>query len=45
VTEVFREALEAIVALKAVAVSREVKAVTNITCYLHAKKSVIFIIS
>jgi hypothetical protein len=45
VAEVSREALKAIVALEAVAVSEEVKTVTNITCYLYARRSVIFIIS
>jgi hypothetical protein len=43
--EVSREASEAAVALEAVAVSAEVKAVTNITYYLQVKKSVIFITS
>jgi hypothetical protein len=45
VAEVFEKALEAIVALETIAVFGEVKAVVDITCYLHAKKSVIFIIS
>jgi hypothetical protein len=45
VAEVFRKALKATVALKAVAVSEEAEAVTNISYYLHVKKSAIFIIS
>jgi hypothetical protein len=44
-TEVFREALKAVVASEAIAVSAEVKTVTNITYYLHIKKSVISITS
>jgi hypothetical protein len=43
--EVSKKASEAAVALKAVTVSAEVKTVANITYYLHAKKSVIFITS
>jgi hypothetical protein len=43
VTEVFRKALKAIIALKAIAVSEEVKTVVNITYYLHIRKSVISI--
>jgi hypothetical protein len=43
--EVFREALEVIIALKAVAVFREAKAVVNISYYLHVRKSVIFVTS
>jgi hypothetical protein len=45
VTKVFREALKAIVALEAIAVSKEIKTVANITYYLHVKRSVIFITS
>jgi hypothetical protein len=40
VAEVSREALEATVALEAVAVSREAKAVANMSYYLHVKRSV-----
>jgi hypothetical protein len=40
VAEVFREALEATVALKAVAVSEEAEAVTDISHYLHVRRSV-----
>jgi hypothetical protein len=45
VAEVFREALEAIVALEAVAVSWEAKAVADISYYLYIKRSVIFVTS
>jgi hypothetical protein len=45
VTEASEKALKATVALKAIAVSGEAKAVTNISYYLHVKKSVIFITS
>jgi hypothetical protein len=45
VAEVSREALEAIVALEAVAVSGEAKAVANISHYLHIKKSAISVTS
>jgi hypothetical protein len=38
--EVSREASEAAVALEAVAVSAEVKAITNMTYYLHVRRSV-----
>jgi hypothetical protein len=41
VTEVFREALKIIIALKAIAVSEEAKAIANISRYLHAKRSII----
>jgi hypothetical protein len=43
VTEVFREALKTAVTLEAVTVSEEVTIVTNISYYLHDRKSVIFI--
>jgi hypothetical protein len=43
--EVFRKALEAVVTLEAVTVSREIMAVTNISYYLHNRKSVIFVIN
>jgi hypothetical protein len=42
VAEVSKEALEAIVALKAVAVSGEAEAVINISYYLYVRKSAIF---
>jgi HJR/Mrr/RecB family endonuclease len=42
-TEVSKKALKATVALKAITVSKEIKIITNISCYLHARKSVIFI--
>jgi hypothetical protein len=45
VTEVFKKALEATVALKAVAVSKKAKVIANISYYLHIRKSVISIIS
>jgi hypothetical protein len=45
VTEVFREALEAIVASEAVAVSREAEAVADISHYLHVRRSVTFVTS
>jgi hypothetical protein len=45
VIEVSRKASEATVALETVAVSRKAKAVTNISYYLHVKRSVIFITS
>jgi hypothetical protein len=40
VAEVSREASEAAVALEAVAVSKEVKAVADITYYLHVRRNV-----
>jgi hypothetical protein len=40
VAEVFKKASEATVALKAVAVSGEAKAVANISHYLHVRKSI-----
>jgi hypothetical protein len=43
--KVFKEALKAIVALETVAVSAEVKTVTDITYYLHVKRSIISVIS
>jgi hypothetical protein len=43
--EVFKEALEVTVALKAVAVFVEVKIIAGITYYLYVKRSVIFITS
>jgi hypothetical protein len=39
--KVSREALEAVVALEAIAVFTEVKAVADITYYLHVRRSVI----
>jgi hypothetical protein len=42
VTEVSREALKVTVALEAIAVSREAKTITDISYYLHVKKSAIF---
>jgi hypothetical protein len=45
VAEVSEKALEATVALEAVAVSKEAKIVTNISYYLHVRKSVISITS
>jgi hypothetical protein len=44
-TEVSGEALEATVASEAVAVSREAKAVTDISYYLHVRRSVISVTS
>jgi hypothetical protein len=41
VTKVFKKASEATVALKAIAVSREAEAITNISYYLHVKRSAI----
>jgi hypothetical protein len=43
--EVFRKALEAAVTLKTVTVSEEVTIVTNISYYLHNKRSVTFVIN
>jgi hypothetical protein len=45
VAEVFKKALEATVVLKVITVSEEVKTVIDITCYLHTRRSVIFVIS
>jgi hypothetical protein len=45
VAEVFKKASEATVASEAVAVFKEAKAVTNISYYLHVRRSVIFITS
>jgi hypothetical protein len=45
VAKVFREALEAIVTSKAIAVSGKVKIVTDISCYLYIKRNIIFITS
>jgi hypothetical protein len=45
VAKVSEKALKATVASEAVIVSREIKAVANMTYYLHIKKSVIFITS
>jgi hypothetical protein len=45
VAEGFKKALKAIVTLKTIAVSRKIKTIINITRYLYAKKSVIFITS
>jgi hypothetical protein len=45
VAEVFKEALKAIIALKAVAVFKEAEAVADISHYLYVRRSVIFIIS
>jgi hypothetical protein len=41
VAEVSKKALEAIVTLEAVTVSREAEAVTNMSYYLHVRRSVI----
>jgi hypothetical protein len=38
VAKVFREALEVIIALKVIAVFKEVKIITDISRYLYAKK-------
>jgi hypothetical protein len=38
ITEVFKKALKAIIALKIITVFKEIKTVTNITYYLHTKK-------
>jgi hypothetical protein len=43
--EVFREALKAVIALEAIAVSAEIKTVTDMTYYLYVRKSVIFVTS
>jgi hypothetical protein len=43
--EVFKEALEAAVTLEVIAVFKEVKTVTNISYYLHVRKSVTYITS
>jgi hypothetical protein len=45
VTKVFGEALEAIVALEAVAVSGEAEVIADISYYLYVRRSVIFITS
>jgi hypothetical protein len=45
VAEVSGEALEATVASEAVAVSGEVKTVADMTCHLHARRSVISVTS
>jgi hypothetical protein len=45
VTEVSRKALKATVVLKAIAVSRKIKAVINISRYLYVRKNVIFVTS
>jgi hypothetical protein len=45
VTEVFKKALKATIALEVVTVFKKIKTVANITYYLYAKKSVIFITS
>jgi hypothetical protein len=45
ITEAFKEALKATVALKAVAGFKEAKAIANISYYLHIKRNVIFITS
>jgi hypothetical protein len=45
VAEVSREALKVIIALKAIAVSEEVKTVANITYYLYVRRSVISVTS
>jgi hypothetical protein len=45
VTEVFREALEATVALEAVTVSKETKAIADISYYLYIKRSIISVTS
>jgi hypothetical protein len=45
VAEVSGKALEATVALKVVAVSGEAEVITNISYYLHVRKSAIFVTS
>jgi hypothetical protein len=45
VAKVSKKALEATVALEAVTVSGEAEAVTDMSYYLHVKKSVIFVTS
>jgi hypothetical protein len=45
VTEVFKKILEAIIALEAVTVFKEIKAITDISRYLYVRKSDIFIIN
>jgi hypothetical protein len=45
VAEVSGKALKATVALEAVAVSEEVKAVADISCYLHIRRNVTFVTS
>jgi hypothetical protein len=43
VAEVFKKALEAVVTLEAVTVSREVAAIADMSYYLYNRRSVIFI--
>jgi hypothetical protein len=45
ITEVFKKALKVTVALKTITVFKKIKTVTDITYYLHVKKSVTFITS
>jgi hypothetical protein len=45
IAEVFRKALKATVALKAVVVSEEAKAVTDISHYLHVRRNAISVTS
>jgi hypothetical protein len=45
VTEVFKEALEATVALEAVTVSKKTKAIADISYYLYIKRSIISVTS
>jgi transcription elongation factor GreA-like protein len=45
IAEVFKKALKAVITLKAVTVSKEVTTITNISYYLHDKRSVISIIN
>jgi hypothetical protein len=45
VSKVFEKALKATIALEIIAVSKKTKAITNISYYLHVRRSVIFITS
>jgi hypothetical protein len=45
VAKVFKKALKATVALKAVAVSEKAETIVNISYYLHIKRSIISVIS
>jgi hypothetical protein len=45
VAEVSKKALEAIVALEAIAVFKKAEIITDISYYLHVKRSVIFVTS
>jgi hypothetical protein len=44
VIEVFRKALEAIVALETVTVSKKIKAIANISHYLYIKKMLLLLL-